>query len=113
MFAFKKIEETYSDPKTSMCQIGVFDGPNTAFADVVIEREGISGAMILLNSNVLREALLSNPKAITETCGVVVKDVNEYNKLIDQINKQSAVIDSQNEALSKLRSKKKIVEVMD
>lgn len=86
MFVIKHISETYSDPTSSVCEIGRFDGPSTSRGDLVFEREGITGSKTFMNSNVLRCLLFSNPGLLAASCGVVCSDLDDYNKLVQSHN---------------------------
>lgn len=91
MFRLVKTSETFIDPLMAVCPVGSKVG--YTYANLCIIAEGVPNARVYLNSKVLKQALLNNPKLVAEVLGLRVTDlsVKEEPKL----------------------KKKKIVEVMD
>lgn len=102
-FVAKHISETYTDPITSVCEIGKFDGPATRYSTIVFLRDGLEGVKTFMNATVLRQCLLSNPALILQECGVVCKDADEEDKQLDEIKKLRDEV----EALKKENEKQK------
>lgn len=108
MFKIKHISECYCDPIACACEIGKFDGPRTSQADLVFVREGIDSTRTYMNSEVLRELLLSNPDLLATATGLVCVDIDKYNNLVESYNQLVA----ENKKLKKKSKRDKEVEDM-
>jgi len=78
---------TFADPYTP-CKVGFFNDAHRV-ADTAIFSDGFTASYMFINSKVLREALLSNPKYLQEKLGLIVTDVNALPKV--EPNKVEAV----------------------
>lgn len=80
MFKLLEITKTYSDPSTSVCRIGyITNNPKYMRGDWVILAEKISQARIVINHNVLIEALLSN-RELLKKHGIFLTTAEEMSK---------------------------------
>lgn len=108
MFVIKHISETFSDPIASICDIGRFDGQRTTYGDLVFVRTGIDTVRTYMNSNVLRELLLSNPKLLARTTGLAVLEIDAYKQMVDELNEANAKNEILTKKVSQLTARKKM-----
>lgn len=107
-FKLKHISETYSDPVSSICDIGKFDGTETTYADLVFVRDGIDGVRTYMNSTVLRCALLSNPELLAMSTGLACVNVEDYNNLVERCKQLLKKVEELEKELSKSKTRSRL-----
>ena len=91
MFKFKPTKKTYTDPTTSIFKQALPLGRKYYKGDICLLNEKLTQSKIILNSNVLREALLNSKDVIEEMLDIKITDKR---KVLKEANKEMEVVEA-------------------
>lgn len=74
MFKFKPTKKTYTDPVSATFKPGIPYGRSKSKGDIVLLDEGFQASKVILNSKVLREAILCSKDFLEEILEISIKD---------------------------------------
>lgn len=74
-FVFKPVSKTFSDPVAAQFKAGAPFGREFSRGDIVLLHPEISASKTYLNSNVLRDAMLTSKDFLEEALGIKIMDV--------------------------------------
>lgn len=91
MFKFKPTKKTYTDPATAVFRPAIALGPKYFKGDICLLDEKILYSKIILNSNILREALLNSKDVIEDMLDIKITDKR---KVLKEANKEMEVVEA-------------------
>ena len=121
MFIFKPTNKTYTDPATAVFKPAIPLGRKYSKGDICLINEKLMYSKMILNSNVLREALLNSKDFLEQALEITIKDkrkpVQETTKPMETIevpkvtkkkqeSSESLILDSEDLILDKTKNKK-------
>ncbi len=106
-FEFRPITQVYCDPVTSVFRPGIPFGIEYSRGDMVLLHPEITASKIFLNSNILRDAILSNKEFVEEALGLKIIDAREAEAPVEVVEAPKK------ETKPKKTSKKEVPEVTE
>ena len=76
-FEFRPVNRTFSDPVAAQFKPGAPFGREYSRGDIVLLHPEISSSKVYLNSNILRDAILTSKEYLEEALGLVISDAKE------------------------------------
>ncbi len=104
-FEFRPVNRTFSDPVAAQFKPGTPFGREYSRGDVVLLHPEISSSKIYLNSNVLRDAMLTSKEYLEEALGLIISDAANVEEVKEEAPKK--------ESKPKKTSKKEVPEVTE
>jgi hypothetical protein len=104
-FEFRPVNRTFSDPVAAQFKPGTPFGREYSRGDVVLLHPEISSSKIYLNSNVLRDAMLTSKEYLEEALGLIISDAANIEEVKEEAPKK--------ETKPKKTSKKEVPEVTE
>jgi hypothetical protein len=104
-FEFRPVNRTFSDPVAAQFKPGTPFGREYSRGDVVLLHPEISSSKIYLNSNVLRDAMLTSKEYLEEALGLIISDATNIEEVKEEAPKK--------ETKPKKTSKKEVPEVTE
>lgn len=104
-FEFRPVNRTFSDPVAAQFKPGTPFGREYSRGDVVLLHPEISSSKIYLNSNVLRDAMLTSKEYLEEALGLIISDAANVEEVKEEAPKK--------ETKPKKTSKKEVPEVTE
>ena len=93
MFKFKPTRLTYTDPVSAVFKPGIPFGRSKSKGDIVLLDEGFMSSKVILNSTVLREAILNSKEFIEKMLDITIKD-NRKTEEKPKITKDAEIVEA-------------------
>lgn len=93
MFKFKPTNKTYTDPVSATFKPGIPYGRSKSKGDIVLLDEGFIASKVILNSNVLREAILNSKEYLEKALDITIKD-NRKTEEKPKIAKDAEIVEA-------------------
>lgn len=89
-FEFRPVNRTFSDPVAAQFKPGAPFGREYSRGDIVLLHPEISSSKIYLNSNVLRDAILTSKEYLEEALGLVISDAKNIEEVKETKSKKGS-----------------------